>query len=55
MEFDAEVYCALMLAGAIIGPRVFANSVRPKASVEAIVSAFWTEEQRVLLRDGLGD
>jgi AcrR family transcriptional regulator len=55
VEFDAEVYCAIMLAGAIIGPRVFANSVRSKASVESIVSAFWQEEQRVLLRDGLGD
>ena len=55
VEFDAEVYCAIMLAGAIIGPRVFANSVRPRASVEAIVSAFWKEEQRALLRDGLGE
>ena len=53
--FDAEVYCAIMLAGAIIGPRVFANSVRPKASIESIVAAFWQEEQRVLLRDGLED
>ncbi len=55
VPFDAEVYCAIMLAGAIIGPRVFANSVRPGASVEDIVSAFWNEEQRALLRDGLGE
>lgn len=55
IDFDPEVYCTLMLAGAIIGPRVFANSVRPKAGVENIVARFWQEEQRVLLRDGLGD
>jgi AcrR family transcriptional regulator len=55
IDFDPEVYCAILLAGTIIGPRVFANSVRPKASVETIVARFWQEEQRVLLRDGLGE
>jgi len=55
LDFDPEVYCAILLAGTIIGPRVFANSVRPKMSIESIIARFWQEEQRVLLRDGLGD
>jgi len=55
VAFDAEVYCAILLAGAIIGPRVFANSVRPTMSVDSIIARFWQEEQRVLRRDGLGD
>lgn len=50
---DAEVYCALMLAGSIIAPRVFANSVRPGLAVETTVARFLKEEQRVLRRDGL--
>lgn len=50
---DAEVYCALMLAGAIIGPRIYANSVRPDASIETVVARFLTEEGRTLTRDGL--
>ena len=50
---DAEVYCALLLAGAIIGPRVYANSVRSGLSVEATVARFLKEEQRVMQRDGL--
>ncbi len=52
-EIDAEVYCVMMLASAIIGPRVFANSVRPGATVGSIVERFVKEEQRVLKRDGL--
>ena len=52
-EIDAEIYCALMLAGSIIAPRVFANSVRPGLSVETTVARFLKEEQRVLRRDGL--
>jgi AcrR family transcriptional regulator len=52
-EIDAEVYCSLMLAGSIIAPRVFANSVRPRLSVETTVARFLKEEQRVLRRDGL--
>ena len=52
-EVDAEVYCVMMLAAAIIGPRVFANSVDPDASPEAILVRFMKEEQRMLRRDGL--
>ncbi|MFA7587932.1 MAG: TetR/AcrR family transcriptional regulator [Novosphingobium sp.] len=50
---DAEVYCVMMLAAAIIGPRVYANSIRPGTPVDAIVERFVAEHQRVLTRDGL--
>ncbi len=52
-DIDAEVYCVMLLTASIIGPRVFANSVSPGASVESIVARFLREEQRALLRDGL--
>ncbi|MFT4026586.1 MAG: helix-turn-helix domain-containing protein [Novosphingobium sp.] len=50
---DAEVYSTYLLAGAIIGPRIFANSVRPDLSEEAIVERFRAEQQRMLERDGI--
>jgi AcrR family transcriptional regulator len=52
-DIDAEVYCVMLLCAAIIGPRVFANSIRPGTSVERIVDRFLTEERRMLNRDGL--
>lgn len=52
-DVDAEVYCVMMLTAAFIGPRVYANSVDPTASTDAIVARFLKEQQRVLLRDGL--
>jgi AcrR family transcriptional regulator len=52
-EIDVEVYAVMLLTAAIIGPRVYANSVRPGASIESIVERFLREEQRVLRRDGL--
>jgi len=52
-EVDAEVYCVMLLTAAIIGPRVFANSVEPDASPESILTRFMKEEQRMLRRDGL--
>ncbi len=52
-DIDVEVYCVMMLAASIIGPRVFAASIAPGASVEAIAERFLREEQRVLRRDGL--
>ena len=52
-HFDAEVYCVMMLAGAIIGPRVFANSVGPGTSIDEIIARFLKEEQRTLARDRL--
>ncbi len=53
VEFDAEVYCVMLLAGAIIGPRVFANSVQPEASIQSIAERFLREEQRTVERDQL--
>ena len=52
-DVDAEVYCVMMLAGAIIGARVFANSVRPEASIDSVVDRFLKEHQRLMKRDGL--
>ena len=52
-EIDAEVYCTMLLAAAIVGARVYANSVRPGASVEATVASFLKEEERAATRDGL--
>lgn len=50
---DVEVFCTFLLAGAIIGPRVFRNSVRPDLSETEIVERFRAEQQRMLRRDGL--
>jgi AcrR family transcriptional regulator len=50
---DAEVYCVILLAGAIIGPRVFKNSVEPSSDIEAVVKRFRLEQQRLLGRDAL--
>jgi AcrR family transcriptional regulator len=50
---DAEVYCTLLVTGAIIGPRVFRNSVRPDLDEATIVERFRAEQQRMLKRDGL--
>ena len=52
-EIDAEIYCVMLLAASIIGPRVYRNSVNPAASTEEIVDRFVREHQRVLARDGL--
>ncbi len=52
-DVDAEVYCVMMLCGAIIGPRVYANSIRPGAAMDTILSLFLKEERRMLQRDGL--
>jgi len=50
---DVEIYCTFLLAGAIIGPRVFRNSVRPDLDEEEVVERFRAEQQRMLRRDGL--
>jgi hypothetical protein len=42
-----------MLAGAIIGPRVFRSSVRPELSDDEVVERFRGEQQRMLRREGL--
>ncbi len=50
---DAEIYCVMLLAASIIGPRVYRNSVNPAASTDEIVAKFVREHQRVLGRDKL--
>jgi AcrR family transcriptional regulator len=45
---DAEVYCVILLTSAIIGPRVFKNSVSPDADTESVVARFRGEQQRML-------
>lgn len=50
---DAEVYCVLLLTGAIIGPRVFKNSVCPADSIDTVVQRFRREWQRILKKEGL--
>jgi AcrR family transcriptional regulator len=52
-ELDAEVYCTFLLAGAIVGPLVFRNSVRPDLDQDTIVERFRAEQERMLRRDGL--
>ncbi len=52
-EMEVEVYCTFLLAGAIIGPRVFRNSVRPELSEEEVVELFRAEQQRLLRQQGL--
>lgn len=50
---DAEVYCVILLTSAIIGPRVFRNSVAPTETVENVVRRFRREQQRLLRNDAL--
>jgi AcrR family transcriptional regulator len=50
---DAEVYCVMLLTSAIVGPRVFKNSVDPNCDIETVVKRFRLEEQRMLGRDAL--
>lgn len=52
-DIDPEIYCVNLLASAIIGPRVYSNSVRPGEGSETIIERFRRERQRVLGRDGL--
>lgn len=50
---DAEVYTAMLLTSAIIGPRVFKNSIRPDADIETVVERFRSERMRVLKQSAL--
>jgi AcrR family transcriptional regulator len=45
---DAEVYTVILMTSAIIGPRVFKNSVCPDADVETVVRRFRGERLRLL-------
>lgn len=50
---DPEVYCVMLLTSAFIGPRVFANSVRPDEDEATVVKRFRVEQQRLLKHGGL--
>jgi len=50
---DAEVYCAILLTSAIIGPLVFRNRIQPQDPPEKIIERFRLEWQRVLKSEGL--
>lgn len=52
-KVDAEVYSVILLTSAIIGPRVFKNSVRPDADDATIVRRFRLEQQRLLKHSAL--
>ncbi len=52
-NFDAEVYAVMMLAGMIIGPRVFHNSIAPGSDKAAINARFMLEMRRQLAKDGM--
>jgi AcrR family transcriptional regulator len=50
---DAEVYCVMLLTSAIVGPRVFINSVQPSSDIETVVKRFRLEQQRRIRCDAL--
>jgi AcrR family transcriptional regulator len=50
---DAEIYCVMLLTSAIIGPRVFLNSVNPSSDIDTVVQRFRLEQQRMLRNDAL--
>jgi AcrR family transcriptional regulator len=50
---DAEIYCVMLLTSAIVGPRVFKNSVDPSSDIETVVKRFRLEQQRLLRHDAL--
>ena len=52
-DVDAEVFCTILLTGALIGPRVFRNSVEPDESPERIVERFSREQMRLVRAYGL--
>lgn len=52
-EVDAEVYAVMMLASAIIGPRILQNSVAQDQDPAKISARFIAEHRRQLMRDGI--
>jgi AcrR family transcriptional regulator len=47
-QYDAEVYCTLMLTAASIAPKLFKNEVRPTDNFHAIVERFTLVQDQVL-------
>ncbi len=52
-EVDSEVYAVMMLASAIIGPRILQNSVAQGQDPAQISARFIAEHRRQLMRDGI--
>lgn len=50
---EPEVYGIILLTSAIIGPRIYRNSVKPDESTESVVARFRNEHQRMLRHDSL--
>lgn len=50
---DVEVYSVILLTGAIIGPRIFRNSVSPSADIDTVVRRFRGEYERLLMEASL--
>lgn len=45
---DAEIFCTLLITGAVIGPRVYRNAINPDASDDEVTERFRSEQQRLL-------
>lgn len=52
-EIDAELFCINLLTFAIVGPRVFKNSVHPQADNDTVIRRFRKEHERLLRHSGL--
>lgn len=52
-KIDAEVYAVTMLAGAIIGPRIYHNSVAPHEDIAKVSERFIAEHRRQLRSFGI--
>jgi len=54
-RIDPELYCVNMLTVAMIGPRVYHNSVRPDLDLETAIENFNREQLRMLGHDGMDE
>lgn len=54
-DIDPEIYCVNMLTVAMIGPRVYCNSVQPELDIESAIERFNREQLRMLSHDGFGE
>lgn len=50
---DPEVYCALLLTWAMIGPRIYGNSVRPNLPVDELVERITLTQLKMLQLHGI--
>lgn len=54
-RIDPELYCVNMLTVAMIGPRIYHNSVRPDLDFETAIENFNREQMRMLGHDGMDE